>query len=243
MVNIHILTPLNNTTVKISIIHLRRNYMLRKASARRFWFSSLLFLTGFIGLSFVFGIIPSYAAEASKTLIDLNTASTKDLESIKGVGPATSKKIIEGRPYKSVDDLKKAGISDKLLESIKPFVKVGEAPVPGKIVAETKTVTQAKTVTPAKTAVTVPDKITTPTEKVKTSSKTTTETSTKLAPGQKVNLNTATKEQIEALPGIGPVKAQAIIAGRPYKVPEDIMKVKGIKEGTFNKIKGSITVQ
>ena len=50
-----------------------------------------------------------------------------------------------------------------------------------------------------------------------------------------VNINTATKEQLDALPGIGPVKSQAIIdyrnANGPFKTPEDIMKVKGIKEG------------
>ncbi len=65
----------------------------------------------------------------------------------------------------------------------------------------------------------------------------------KLAPGQKVNINTATKEQLEALPEIGPVKAQAIIDGRPYQKAEDIMKVKGIKEGTYNKIKDHITLK
>ena len=58
-----------------------------------------------------------------------------------------------------------------------------------------------------------------------------------------VNLNTASKEQLEALPGIGPTKAQAIIDGRPYQKTEDIMKVKGIKQGTYNKIKDKITVQ
>lgn len=52
----------------------------------------------------------------------------------------------------------------------------------------------------------------------------------KLAPGQKVNINTATKEELEALPEVVPVKARAIIDGRPYKAPEDVVKVKGIKE-------------
>jgi competence protein ComEA len=62
-----------------------------------------------------------------------------------------------------------------------------------------------------------------------------------------VNINTATKEELDALPGIGPVKAQAIIdyrsANGPFKTPEDVMKVKGIKEGEFGKIKDQITVR
>ena len=59
-----------------------------------------------------------------------------------------------------------------------------------------------------------------------------------------VNINTATKEELDALPEIGPVKAQAIVdyrnANGPFKTLEDIMKVNGIKEGTFAKIKGTI---
>src|SRR5947208_16218118 len=61
-----------------------------------------------------------------------------------------------------------------------------------------------------------------------------------------VNINTATKEELDALPGIGPVKSQAIIdyrkANGPFKTPEDIMKVSGIKEGEFAKLKGMIAV-
>jgi len=61
-----------------------------------------------------------------------------------------------------------------------------------------------------------------------------------------VNINTATKEELEALPGIGPVKAQAIVDYRAkngrFKTPEDIMKVPGIKEGTFGPLKDKISV-
>jgi competence protein ComEA len=47
-----------------------------------------------------------------------------------------------------------------------------------------------------------------------------------------VNINTATKDELDALPGIGPVKAQAIVdyrnANGPFKTPEDIMMVIGL---------------
>src|SRR6266567_7918756 len=61
-----------------------------------------------------------------------------------------------------------------------------------------------------------------------------------------VTINTATKEELDALPGIGPVKAQAIVDYRtkngPFKTTEDIMKVPGIKEGTFGPLKDKISV-
>jgi hypothetical protein len=76
--------------------------------------------------------------------VDLNAASEKELEDIKGVGPATAKNIIAARPYKSVDDLKKAKIPDKTIESMKPYVKVGTAPAVAKPTAETKPAAAAK---------------------------------------------------------------------------------------------------
>ncbi len=59
--------------------------------------------------------------------IDLNTATAKELQSIKGIGPVMAKRIIAGRPYKSVDDLLKVpGIGPATLEKIRPHVIVRE---------------------------------------------------------------------------------------------------------------------
>src|SRR5438477_2985005 len=61
-----------------------------------------------------------------------------------------------------------------------------------------------------------------------------------------VNINTATKEQLDALPGIGPVKAQAIVDYRAkngnFKSVEDLKKVPGIGDATFDKIKADVSV-
>jgi competence ComEA-like helix-hairpin-helix protein len=65
----------------------------------------------------------------------------------------------------------------------------------------------------------------------------------KLKPGQTININRAGEDDLIGLLGIGPVKAKAIIAGRPYAKTADIMKVKGIKEKTFAKIKDYIVVR
>jgi competence protein ComEA len=63
---------------------------------------------------------------------------------------------------------------------------------------------------------------------------------------QKININRAESWLLEALPGIGEVTARAIVDYRsengPFRRIEDLLKVKGIGEGTLDKIKDFITV-
>jgi comEA protein len=61
-----------------------------------------------------------------------------------------------------------------------------------------------------------------------------------------INLNTASAEQLDSLPGIGPKVAARIIEYRQkngsFKKIEDVMNVKGIGEKAFLKIKGRLSV-
>ena len=58
-----------------------------------------------------------------------------------------------------------------------------------------------------------------------------------MAPGTKIDINTATAAQLDALPQIGPVRSKAIVAGRPYTDLLDLVTKKVLSQGVFDKAK------
>jgi hypothetical protein len=85
----------------------------------------------FIALS-GFGPVAGWAQTTKSALtsakVDLNNATQSELEKLPGVGQATAKKIIAGRPYTTVGDLTKAGVPAKTVEKITPLVAIGSEP-------------------------------------------------------------------------------------------------------------------
>ncbi len=98
-------------------------------------------MSKFLTIFFVFlgafgllaGLAPASAFSVEKATedtkaakVDVNNATEQELEELPGIGETYAKKIIDGRPYKTEDDLLKAGIPQKTVDKIKHSIKFGK---------------------------------------------------------------------------------------------------------------------
>lgn len=153
------------------------------------------------------------AVAAKGTLVDLNTATADVLNGLPGVSAKKAKAIINGRPYTSVDDLlKKSVVSKSAFGKFKDLVKVSA---------------DAKAAAPAAAGAALAD---------------TSADALPPEPNTPIDLNSASIEELNALPGISAAKAKAISAGRPYTSMSDFAGKDIVPKAALAKLKGAIEV-
>ncbi|MCD6578775.1 helix-hairpin-helix domain-containing protein [bacterium] len=153
---------------------------------------------------------------SNNNLININTASSKELETLPRVGPKTAQNIInyrnENGAFKTIHDITNVPrIGEKTFQNLKPHIMVS-----GEVIT---------------------------TSNVGSNKQNSTTYSPNI---KKVNINTASQKELETLSRVGPKTAQNIINYRtengPFKNIHDITNVPRIGEKTFQNLKPYITV-
>ena len=151
--------------------------------------------------------------------IDPNAAGEEELDRLPRVGPGQARKIVAWRqahgPFRTLADFDSVpGVGAALLAAVAPHLTL--APAPAAPAPRGETATAPSPVTPSTT-------------------------SADGGAGAVVDLNRATAEELQALPGIGPALAQRVVAWRtahgPFRSVDELEKVPGIGSKTATRLR------
>ena len=159
-------------------------------------------------------------AEGEK--IDPNVASAEELDRLPGVGPATAERIVRERdgagPFATIEDLTRvSGIGSRSLARLRPHLRLADG---GRPAARSRLGSGGARSQVARTAPS---------------------SAPRAAPASAaIDLNRATAEELRALPGVGPVVAERIVALRSsrggFRRVEELVDVKGVGARTLERI-------
>ncbi len=156
--------------------------------------------------------------------IDPNTADEGELDRLPKIGPGQARRIVQWRqehgPFRTLADLDAVpGIGPAALAAVAPFVTLAPAPE-----SEGRTTSESATSRPVDSS---------------------TAAGLDGVDGEGgVNLNSASAEELQTLPGIGPALAARIVAHRgshgPFRSVEELEKVPGIGPATATRLRGRV---
>ncbi len=170
--------------------------------------------------------------------IDLNTADRAELVQLPGIGQTLAQRVVEDRdrngPFRNVNELRRvAGIGPSTLERLRPWVRVTSVPEADTVLASSgdeKAVSTVRGSVPARTMAAGPRR---PGAKKEENLQ------------ERIDVNRASQEELQRIPGIGPTLSRRIIderSKRPFRSVDELRRVPGIGPKTLEKVRPFVTV-
>ena len=191
---------------------------------------------------------------SNTSIININTASAMQLQSLKGIGPAKANSIIEKRPFSRVEELLNVkGIGQKTLDGLRSQITVSDDLLSDQPTwIGTNSLHNERDEKEHSQDDSVYEGAHTEDEDDDTMQGNTVIQSVAQRPAQLlpsasslivlININTASAIQLQTLKGIGPAKANSIIEKRPFASIDDLINVKGIGQKTLDSLRSQVTV-